>query len=537
MNWPGRNRPKNNLKAKYRTNQACGPVMSTWHGHLGRVFIPTSREKPVPQRFSIPQKMQSNLENIVADFVKSSQLFGSGRRIVLAVSGGADSLALMYVLHSLHSAGRLAMEMSVAHVNHQLRGPDADADEKFVVRQAKKLNLPVTTRRIDVRRFARENKLSIETTARKLRIKALIEVAGTAGSSLIATAHQKNDNAETIVHRLLRGTGFRGLAGIRPKTDFTENLAFVRPLLCATREQIVQYLRERKFDWRRDHTNQDLSYTRNYIRHVLLPELQKDCAGPLIEYLAELARNGRGFYALLCRQAERLWPEVVVGRDKDVIVLNRKIFSTQIEPIKVELARRCLTEIGSGERDLAAEHYNGIIRLACKNITGKKILLPDGFRVRTEYENLIFEKLTSKKQQPQRQSTSLEIPGKTRFADYLIEARVIDAQGLKLETFKKDKTSLIECFDLDRICPPLVVRRRQAGDRFWPMGMPGEKRVGKFITAARLTRESRDKLLVIADGGKIIWLAPLRAGEETRLTDQTRRILQLQLISVPLNRT
>jgi tRNA(Ile)-lysidine synthase len=477
--------------------------------------------------------MQSNLENIVADFVKSNQLFGSGDRIILAVSGGADSLALMYVLHSLRSAGRLKVELSVAHVNHQLRGTAADEDERFVVRQAKKLNLPVTVRRIDVRRFARENKLSIETAARKLRIKALLEIAETAGSSLVATAHQKNDNAETIVHRLLRGTGFRGLAGIRPKTNFTDSLAFVRPMLCATREQIVQYLREWKFDWRRDHTNQDLSYTRNYIRHILLPELQKDCAGRLIEHLSELARSGRGFYALLCRQVEKIWPKVIIGRDKDVIVLNRKIFSTQTEPVKVELARRCLTEIGSGERGLTAKHYNLIDRLACKNITGKEILLPNGYCVRTEYENLIFEKFSTVQLQPQPQSIPLEIPGQTRFADYLIEAKIIDAQGLELETFKKNKDNLIECFDLDRICPPLVVRRRRAGDRFWPMGMPDKKRVGKFITAARLTRESRDKLLVIADREKIIWLAPVRAGEETRLTDRTKRILRLQLIPSP----
>ncbi len=484
-------------------------------------------------RFSIHKKMLPILENIVMDFVKSGRLFRPVERVVLAVSGGADSLALMYVLHSLKTAGLLNVELSVAHVNHQLRGPAADADEEFVVRQANKLNLPVTVRRIDVRRFAKESKLSIETAARKLRIQALLEIAETTGFSLIATAHHKNDNAETIVHRLLRGTGFRGLAGIRPKTEFPHNLAFVRPMLCATREQIVQYLRERKLNWQQDHTNQDLGYTRNYIRHMLLPELQKDCAGSLIEDLSELAQNCSRFYTLLCQQVERLWPEVTVGRDRDAVVLNRQIFSTQPEPVKVELARRCLTEIGSGERNLTEEHYDKIIRLANKNISGKEIQLPDGFGVRAEYGKLIFEKTHAMQTDTERKEVTLAIPGSARFADYRIEAEIIDAGELGLETFKESKTEYVECFDLDRIHLPLVVRRRQAGDRFWPMGLPGEKRVGKFITAARLPRESRDKLLVIVDRGKIIWLAPLRASEETKITTQTQRILQLRLIPSP----
>jgi tRNA(Ile)-lysidine synthase len=476
------------------------------------------------------KKMQPNLENIVMDFAKSGRLLPAGQRVVLAISGGADSLALMCVLHSLKMAGLLEVELSVAHVNHQLRGAAADADEKFVVDRAHRLNLPVTVRRIDVYGFARENKLSIETAARKLRIQALLEIAQTTGFSLIATAHHRNDNAETVVHRLLRGTGFRGLAGIRPRTDFPGSPAFVRPMLCATREQIVQYLREKKIDWRQDHTNQDLSYTRNYIRHILLPQLQKECAGSLIEHLSELAKNSRRFYDLLCRRIEKLWPEVTVSREKNAIVLNRQIFKTQPEHVKVELARYCLTEIGSGERDLTARHYNKIIQLACGDVTGREIMLPNGFRVRTEYGSLIFEKLSSERLQVQRQSVSLEIPGQTQFADYRIEARIIDAQGFNLEKFKKSKTDYIEWFDLDRIHLPLVARPRQVGDRFWPIGLPGKKRVGKFVSAARLSRQLRDGIFVIADEEKIIWLVPVRACEETKLTTLTKKVLQLQLI-------
>jgi tRNA(Ile)-lysidine synthase len=160
-------------------------------------------------------------------------------------------------------------------------------------------------------------------------------------------------------------------------------------------------------------------------------------------------------------------------------------------------------------------------------------MLPDGFCARTEYGNLIFEKSPVKQTKPQEESAELEIPGEVRFADCRIETELIDAQDFEIETFKKEKTCLAECFDLDKICLPLIVRRRQRGDRFWPMGLPGEKRIGKFITAARLPRRSREKLFVVADKEKIIWLAPLRAGEETRITDETKKILRLQLTSSP----
>ena len=153
--------------------------------------------------------MLSEFEKKLADFINANKLFGSAEKILLAVSGGADSTALMYAMHDLKAENFFDAELLCAHINHQLRGADGDLDEEFVVKQAKKLKLDVMTRRIDVREFARLNKLSIETAARQLRIRALIDIAKANNCELIATAHQKNDNAETIVQRLSRGTGFR----------------------------------------------------------------------------------------------------------------------------------------------------------------------------------------------------------------------------------------------------------------------------------------------------------------------------------------
>jgi len=179
--------------------------------------------------------MLSAFEKKIGDFVISNGLMGPDDRVLLAVSGGADSTALLGVLKVLKDEGIVRAGLFCAHVNHQLRGSASDADEEFVLEQAAQLGLEVKTARVDVRSFARQNRLSIETAARQLRISSLIALAKDQGCNLIATGHQKDDNAETLIQRLSRGTGLRGLAGIRVVQDRREGTRFVRPMLCVRR--------------------------------------------------------------------------------------------------------------------------------------------------------------------------------------------------------------------------------------------------------------------------------------------------------------
>ncbi len=180
--------------------------------------------------------MLLEFEQKVGDFIKANELFGSAERVLLAVSGGADSTALLYAMWGLKAKGVFDAELLCAHMNHQLRGTQADLDEDFVLAQAAELKLAITTKRLDVRGFAGRNKLSIETAARKLRIESLLQIARANDCRVVATAHQKNDNAETVLQRLVRGTGFRGLGGIWPVRVFADDIRFARPLLCVRRD-------------------------------------------------------------------------------------------------------------------------------------------------------------------------------------------------------------------------------------------------------------------------------------------------------------
>jgi len=558
----------------------------------------------------IRKKMLLEFEQKVADFVRANELFDSVDKVLLAVSGGADSTALLYAMQSLSSENVFGAELLCAHINHQLRGAEADLDEDFVIAQAAELKLAITTRRVDVRGFAGRNKLSIETAARQLRIKNLLEIARANNCDCVATAHQKNDNAETILQRLTRGTGFRGLGGIWPMRVFGDESIglsstppnkfegatqdfikfeggtrhcpnFVRPLLCVRRDEIIEYLEQRNLKWRQDHTNADCTYRRNYIRHRLLPALQQDCTGSLVEQLSELSESARRFYKLVCSRADEVWPKAAdcVG---EKIKLDLKMLLAQPQPVMVELVRRSLTVLGCGQRDLTQHHYEMILQLAEQNVSGKKIDLPGEFVVGAEYANLIFSRpqksedrsqksedrsqkseirsqkseVRSQKSEVRNQKTEvrnlssvlavrhpvdcplssvvLKVPGQTRFGSYLIEAAILEADEEKFEKFKVKKNNFIERFDFDKIKPPLVVRFRRPGDRFVPLGLGEEKKVGKFLTAARVPQEVRQKLLIVADSERIIWVWPIRIAEQAKVTGGTRKILQLQINDMPM---
>jgi tRNA(Ile)-lysidine synthase len=467
------------------------------------------------------------LEQKVADFIAAEGLLRPAEKVLLAVSGGADSTALLHVTAVLKTEGVLPVEICCAHINHQLRGAESQRDEGFVVSQCRKLNLPVFTKQIDVKSYSRAKKLSIETAARELRIDALLEIAARQNCTCIATAHQKNDNAETILQRLSRGTGFRGLCGIWPAKQFTGGIRFVRPLLCASRDEIIQYLNSRNLEWCTDRTNKDCAYKRNYIRHRLLPTLQKDCAGDLVEQLAGLAQPARGFYWLVCKAADNVWPDVATVADQSVTLDSVKLSAQQPE-VKIEIVRRAILLLDCGEREITEQHYENILRLS----NGDKLQLPEGVEVFRRGGTIAFCRPSEKSVEIGiTEKIMLKVPGKTGFAEMLIEAEIFDFDAARFKKFKIDKSNFIEWCDFDSVKLPITVRFRKLGDRFLPLGMKAEKKVGKFLTSEKIHQKTRQKLLVISDTEKIIWLCPVRISELAKVTSRTKKVLQLKVCS------
>ncbi len=469
-----------------------------------------------------------DLEQKVADFITAEGLFKPGEKVLLAVSGGVDSTALLHIMAALVAGGEIHVEICCAHVNHQLRGDDAHRDENFVVSCCAKLNLPVITKQIDVRKYARAEKLSIETAARKLRIDALLDIAGEQNCTCIAAAHQKNDNAETVLHRLVRGTGLRGLCGIWPAKDFTDGIRFVRPLLCASRDEIILYLNGRNFKWCTDRTNEDYAYRRNFIRHQLLPALQKDCESSLVGELSGLAKASRGFYRRICEKADEVWPDVATVNERTV-ALNSDVLAEQHPEVKIEVVRKILSQLDVGEQEITQRHYENILRLS----SGEKLQLPGGAEVLRQRRKIIFTRTCEKTGGSAGPAApkQLNIPGKTEFAGMVIEAEVFDYEPADFEKFRATKSNSVEWFDFEKLKLPLEVRLRKNGDRFWPLGMQADKKIGKFLTNAKVSPSSRRNLFVITDTEKIIWFCPIRISEQANVTKRTNKVLRLKVCS------
>lgn len=509
--------------------------------------------------------MSADFEKKVADFIRHAGLFDGAERVLLAVSGGADSMALLHLLLTLRTEGVLNAELLCAHINHQLRGAEADRDEEFVRSETERLGLSLVRRKVDVQGFARAQGLSIETAGRHLRIEALKEIAKARGCEWVATAHQKNDNAETIIHRLLRGTGFRGLGGIWPVRSLGDGVLFARPLLCVRRDEVVAYLQQRGLRWCEDRTNYDVSYRRNLIRHRLIPELQKRSQTCIVEELSRLAESARKFYTVVCDFSDGIWPKLATCRG-DEVVLDVEGFSRCPAAVKVELVRRSLCELGVGEKGLTRRHYERVLGLADDRSRDRKLELPGGCAVRCEYDKVLFGRTTRplRSVKETAEVAELSIPGRSTFDNYVVEAAMLDREsgsgilqfvqnhknnshqngrGGEVENSKQGRAgegtgrlNWVECLDFDMIKPPVTVRYRRPGDRFRPLGLRAEKKVGKFLTAAHVPRDIRGRVLVVADAEKIVWLCPVRISEQVKVRNGTRNILRLEVVDLGVGR-
>ncbi len=471
--------------------------------------------------------MLTEFEKKISGFIKSAGLFKDCRRSLVAVSGGADSVALMFALVRLKEAGQIEADILGGHINHNLRGAESGRDQKFVEELGRRLGIEVITRSVDVRSFAGENKLSIETAARKLRLDGLIAIAKENNCGSIVTAHHMDDNAETMVHRLMRGTGFRGLGGIWPEKIF-DDVKIVRPMLCIRRTEVIDHCKAGGIKWRDDHTNMDTSFKRNWIRHELIPYLGHGKSG-LERELWKLSSSARRLNRRIENESDDVWGRLYLETGKESVAFDRKEFCRLGDMIATEAVRRAIVQAGSGEKDMTEFHYKSILELARDGLNGKKLELPNGFIAGVEYGRIVFYKRTESEEKSFYMEVQVEIDDHVEFEGKRIAAKVLDAADCDIEEFKRKKDSYVEWFDRDKLKGPIVARSRKEGDKFRPIGGGGEKKVGKFLTAAKVPGVLRRDVVIFADAERIIWLAPFRASEETKVTSRTRKILQLNL--------
>ncbi len=480
--------------------------------------------------------MLSVFEKAVYDFSMTQSLFTEGDSVLAAVSGGADSVAMLSVLRAFRENG-LTGKLLAVHINHNLRGSGADDDQAHTEYLCEEMGIDYVSFSIDVKGLAEQNGLSIETAGRKLRIQKLSETARRFGCGLIATGHHKDDNAETVIDRLRRGTGFRGLAGIEPKKTFADGTTFIRPLLCTARQRIIAYLDEVKLEYCVDQTNKDVSFTRNRIRHQIMPMLQKDSERDISEMLFELSANARQLKGRLDEKCRTL-RETILTQKNNQYLIEKAGFAGLSQILKVHFVQEVLTEMKVGLRAFTAEHYTNIVSIPEKP-AGIVLELPGGCQVLNDYGHVVFTKAgsnndnkTQKKRllpPDQLQSVEIAVPGTTNFGKFTISANLYSADGADLEGFRKNKTKNVEWFDFDTIKETPRARTVSDEDRFVPFGHNKPKKISKFLADQKFPHIDRKDIFVIEDEEKIVWLAPLRPGGITAVTKNTSRILQLEV--------
>ncbi|MFC2052458.1 tRNA lysidine(34) synthetase TilS [Chloroflexota bacterium] len=468
------------------------------------------------------------------------------RRLLLAVSGGQDSVCLFHILIGLRE--ELNIELHVAHLNHQLRGTESEADAQYVSQMAQQFGVPVTTEQRDVKAYQARQRISLEEAAREVRYNFLAEVARSIGTERVAVGHTTDDHVETILMHLIRGTGTRGLRGLQPISYWQSSgsvLTVIRPLLRVSRQETAAYCHDHQLIPRVDTSNFSLSPLRNKIRHQLVPLLRSYNPG-VTEALLRTARIAGDDIAFLDKESSRLWSKIA-QRQGETVVLNKQKFLKLPPVLQRYLLRAAIEKLLGNLKDIEARHIEEIMAVLSKP-AGKRLSLPGGLIFTIEYDRYCLgpDAATLSPFPVMSGETALKIPGETSFSGWRAKATIIDSvEKVKLAGMGDLSVNakgigligdgLTACLDLDKVGGGVLVRCRQPGDRFQPLGMSQPKKLGEFMIDAKIPHAWRQRVPVACSPQHILWVVGWRIDDRVKVTESTGQILCLEFKRAPDN--
>jgi len=455
----------------------------------------------------------------VEDFLRNKLFVEREIKVLLAVSGGVDSIAMLDVMANLTSSVRL--DLTVVHFNHKFRGEESDSDEKFVQKLAESYNIPFMSASSNVAEYAEANSLSFEAAGRLLRYKYFEKIVSSGKYHFVATAHTADDSAETLLINLLRGTGLTGLSGIPGKRHFNKNVSLIRPLIECTKNELLVYSKLRNLKWREDSTNLDLQYTRNKIRHDLLPKLRKEYNPNIVEVLNRAARSVAGADKFV-QQAVKEYLEAVVitGDSQDGrFAIKINLLDTHNSFIQGEILQSALQRYAKVQ-PISLNSIDRILDLKRKE-SGSICELECGYNVVKDRENLIFYI----KEEAPKFSHIFRRPGKYRFGRYELKLEIVDGKNIK---FGQNRN--IEYLDADFLPQMLMLRNWEQGDYFKPLGMEGVQKVADFLNNQKLPVIDKPFVPVLTDKVNILWVCGYRIAEDYKVRRDSAEVLKIEFI-------
>ena len=474
------------------------------------------------------------LEAQVAGFVAKTQLFPREEAIVAGVSGGPDSVAMLLAVAAVNAHRQAHWRLHVAHLNHQLRGVESDEDAAFVRRLSEGLSLPFHLSTQNVAAFARTEKLGIEEAARRARYGFFRAIAHETGSRVVTIGHTSDDHVETVLHRIFRGTGVRGLAGIPEvrEIDRAGPIFAVRPLLRVWRREVLEYLAHKGQSYRIDATNQDVTYRRNWVRHKLVPLLERQYGGQVGPAVARLADIAGELMDDVDARVHEAWDCVLTQIDERGVELDRGLLASLSPALREPILRRACREMGLGERALGFAAWRRLMNFATSPETKGRLFLPGAYAERTADRIAL-----RRHQQPAHVEWNVPLlaPGHVCLADVGLQIAAEEGRPASLSDLAKARTASgrEEFIDADRIVPPLVVRRRRQGDAFHPLGAPGRRKLKRFLIDHKVAASLRDSIPLLVDQIGIVWVVGHRIDERVKITPATKRVLRLSVSPAP----
>ena len=459
------------------------------------------------------------MKKLVRKTIKEHKMIDALDKIVVGVSGGHDSMSLLYVLESLKK--ELGFEMVVAHINHGIRGKQADEDEEYVRNISKELNLPFYSCKVNMDDYAKEYKITSEEAGREIRYNFFRKILKDVNGTKIAVAHNRNDQAETLMMRFMRGTGIDGLRGMEFETR-----EIIRPLLDIERKDIEEYCKELNVSPRIDPTNAMPIYGRNKVRIELIPYIEKTFNSAIINTLSRTSEIMKIDSDFLMIYSEEKFIESLNKSDEISVTLDIRKINDFHESIKTRVIRRAIEELNSNLKGIEKKHIEDILKLIKTDKTGKSIDISNNIRVKTSYDNLIIEK----NEQIEKLSFNYNIDiGCVKTIDELnseIKSSVCSLKDANVDL----NNNLVKCFDYDNIKSSIHIRNRRNGDKFIPSGMTGNKKLKDFFIDEKIPKEVRNKIPLVLDGENIMWVVGYRTSEKYKVSSSTKNVLVLEYI-------
>ena len=469
----------------------------------------------------------TQFEREVRTAVETAQL--TGKRLVVAVSGGPDSLAMLYTLHRLQD--ELGLTLHVAHLDHRLRGEDSASDAEFVANTCAKLGVNCTVEAADVPAFQREHRMSLEEAAREARYGFLANVVERVGAFAVVTGHTSDDQIETVLMNFIRGSGLRGLRGMMPtsRRDIGGNdTTLFRPLLNLSKQDTIAYCEALNLAPRIDESNRSKQMTRNRVRLDLLP-LLREMNPAFGDAVLRLSRNAEDALAVVDKAVDAAWSDAV-AEEGEVIRIDREKFRALDGPVRTHLIIRALSQVKGGAQGIERVHIEDAT-WAVLDSPGTQLHLPDGLRLSVEQRSAVIYVGDDVFVASSFGASPLTVPGVTNVGEWRITTERIEipSENHPCDEGGQSPKGITERFGSAVDVTSLEVRSRLPGDHFQPLGMTGTKKLKDFMIDEKISNSIRDSIPLIVTSRGIAWVVGRRIAEWAKVGDNDRECLEIRV--------